>query len=512
MTSRREFLRAAAAAPLIGAGFASRPVYALGPTEVPRITFYGATRQVSGSCHILETGDGVYLVDCGSFISDVPDPDAANRELPFEAKEIKAVLLTHAHADHTGRLPLLYKKGFRGTVYCTDATRDMTEVGLLQSAQIGADQEEEPLFSEAEAKGLLGLIKVVAYNQKFPVGKMTVRYTDAGHILGSAMAEVWTDGRKILFSGDMGPDTTPILCSPAQHYGADAVLVESTYGPAPRPHISYGDVGLKVAEVIKRGGSILFPSFAMHKTQLLIHLLSKMMLDGTIPNTPIISDSSSSQKFTKIYDAYSEYHDPEAREFAKKRGTLFYLPNYREMRVADSLKTHAGKTPAIYISTSGMITHAAAPRHLYELAKNEKNAVLIPGYQAPKTVGRRLLDGEKEFKITLEEFSNGKLTTEEKNLVVKLEVAKVTGFSSHAVGQQILEWVNKFDRVGPVYVVHGDEANAVGLSEKMKEMKVESEAPKKNQTVVIKGDRVKAGDVPKCEAPKKNQDPNPVDK
>lgn len=510
MTTRRDFLRLTAAAPLVGLA-AARPVYAAGPTEVPRITFYGSTRQVSGSCHILETGHGMYLVDCGSFISDVPDPDAANRDLPFDPKDVKAVLLTHAHADHTGRLPLLYKKGFRGAVYCTDATRDMTEVMLIQSAKIGADQEEEPIFDEKDAKGLLGLIKVVPYNQKFEVGKMTVRYTDAGHILGSAMAEVWTDNRKILFSGDMGPDTTPILCSPAQHYGADAVLVESTYGPVPRPQISYGDVGLKVAEVIKRGGSVLFPSFALHKTQLLVHILNKMMLDGTIPKTPIISDSSTAQKFTKIYEAYTEYHDAEAREFVKKKGTLFYHPQYREMRVADSLKTHAGKSPAIYISTSGMITHAAAPRHLYEMAKDEKNAVLIPGYQAPKTVGRKLLDGEKEFKITLEDFTNGKLTTEEKDLVVKLEVAKVSGFSSHAPGQQILEWVNKFDRVGPVYVVHGDESNAVGLSDKMKEMKVESEAPKKNQTFVVKADRVKAGDVPKCEAPKKNE-PAPVDK
>ena len=159
-----------------------------------------------------------------------------------------------------------------------------------------------------------------------------------------------------------------------------------------------------------------------------------------------------------------------------------------------------------------MLTHAAAPKHLYEMAKDEKNAVLIPGYQAPKTVGRRLLDGEKAFKITLEDFTNGKLTKEEKDLEVKLEVAKVSGFSSHAPGQQILEWVNKFDRVGPVYVVHGDESNAVGLSDKMKEMKVESEAPKKHQTFVVKGDRVKAGDVPKCEAPKKNVNPAPVDK
>ena len=510
MTTRRDFLRLAAAAPLVG--LASRPVYAVGPTEVPRITFYGSTRQVSGSCHILETGDGVYLVDCGSFISDVPDPDAANRDFPFEPKDIKGLLLTHAHADHTGRLPLLYKKGFRGAVYCTDATRDMTEVSLVQSAQIGADQEEEPLFDLKDARGVLGLIKVVPYNQKFDVGKMTVRYTDAGHILGSAMAEVWTDGRKILFSGDMGPDSTPILCSPAQHYGADAVLVESTYGPVPRPQISYGDVGLKVAEVLKRGGSVLFPSFALHKTQLLVYILNKMMLEGTVPRAPIISDSSSSQKFTKIYEAYTEYHDPEARDFARKRGSLFYLPNYREMKVTDSLKSHAGKTPAIYISTSGMITHAAAPKHLYEMAKDEKNAVLIPGYQAPKTVGRRLLDGEKAFKITLEDFTNGKLTKEEKDLDVKLEVAKVSGFSSHAPGQQILEWVNKFDRVGPVYVVHGDESNAVGLSDKMKEMKVESEAPKKHQTFVVKGDRVKAGDVPKCEAPKKNVNPAPVDK
>jgi len=509
MTTRRDFLRISAAGTL--ATIFPSAGYAVGPTQVPRITFYGSTRQVSGSCHLLETSHGLFVIDCGLFISDVPDPAAENRDLPFDPKEVKAIFLTHAHTDHNGRLPFLYKKGFRGPIYCTDASRDLTEIMLNLSASLG-ELDEEPLYDQKDASGVLRLLKVIPYNRKFEAEGLTVRYTDAGHILGSAMVELWVDGRKLLFSGDMGPDHSPILCKPTQHYGADAVLVESTYGPSPRSFVSYEEFGKKIATVLERGGSVLIPSFAIHKTQIIIYVLHQLIEDGLLPkDVPIFSDSTTAQKCTAIYDAYAEYHDAQARAFAGKRNTLFYRNRYREGRVADVLKTHnAG--PAIYISTSGMLSYAAAPQHLAVMASDPKNAVFIPGYQAPGTTGRELLDGKKRVTLNLDEFVNGERRPNKKEVDIRLEVDRVSGFSSHAVGEQILEWVHHFERVGPVYVVHGDEERSVGLAAKLQEMKVESLAPKRNDTFVVKGDRVKPGEVPKLEKLDKPAAPAVVDK
>ena len=216
MNSRRKFLQLAAIAPasallthasgslIPAAGPAWLAVPPVPLNDYPRITFYGATRQVSGSCHLLETSYGLYLVDCGSFIADVDDPDAENQDFPFDPAEVQAVLLTHAHADHIGRLPLLYKRGFRGSIYCTDATRDMTQLSFSSNPRL--EDEEDRLFDPEQVEGMLKQLKAVPYNRKVDAEKLTVRYTEAGHMLGSAMIEVWVDGRKILFSGDMGPD------------------------------------------------------------------------------------------------------------------------------------------------------------------------------------------------------------------------------------------------------------------------------------------------------------------
>jgi Cft2 family RNA processing exonuclease len=347
MKSRREFLRVASTTPAAAA--LALPVYSPGSAGLsnpfaqavpgslavppaplmdrPRITFYGATQQVSGSCHLLETSHGLYLVDCGSFISDVDDPDKENRAFPFDPKKVKALLLTHAHADHLGRLPLLYRQGFRGNIFCTDATRDITM--LVFSSGPNLENDEDRLFDPADVQGMLKLIKAVPYNQKVDADKLTVRYTDAGHILGSAMVEVWADGRKILFSGDMGPDDAPILISPAQHFEADAVLVESTYGPTPRTEISYEAFGKKIQTVIDRGGDVLIPTFAIHKSQLLIFIIQRLKDEGVLgKEIPVYCDSATVHRGNLIYDAYSEYHDQQARAFSKKHGTLFYLGRY----------------------------------------------------------------------------------------------------------------------------------------------------------------------------------------
>lgn len=511
---RRSFLQTTAA---VAGGCLLPPGFRLAAaptTKRPKLSFYGSTRQVSGSCHLLETSIGLIVVDCGLFYADIANHRKENLEFPFDPKEVKAFFLTHGHVDHNGRLPLLYEKGLRCPIYATDCTRDITKVMLDMSAGTASiNDEEDPLYKIESVEPTMGLIEAVPYNTKISKSGLTFRFTDAGHILGSAMVEIWIDGVKILFGGDMGPDTTPILCSPTQHYGADAVLVESTYGPTARDMVSYEEFGQRIMKVIRNGGSVLIPAFALHKTQCLLYVLHKLMADQVIdPKIPIYSDSATAQKITEIYHRYIEYHDSEARKFAAEKKSLFYLHRYREVRPTESLQTHGSGEPAIYISTSGMLDHATAPKHLWHMAKNEKNAVFLVGYQSPDSVGKKLQSGEKQIGIPWEEWTKETgMKREIRPTEIKLQVEKQSGFSSHARGQQILEWLHEFQSVGAVYVVHGDEERAVGLADAMKKMGVPAFAPKRGETFEVgTNDRVKPGAVPPLE--NRVVEPAPVDK
>ena len=441
---------------------------------------------MSGSCHLLETTGGLYLVDCGLFMSDTPDRDEKNAEFPFDPRDVKAVFLTHAHSDHNGRLPLLVKRGFGGPIYCTDATRDLNRAALRSSLRVGEEVGKD-LYGRRDQQESFGLVEAVPYNKRLSKSGVDVRYTDAGHILGSAMVEIWADGRKILFSGDMGPHGAPILCGPTQHRDADAVLFESTYGAVRGTPADYEEFGRRVRAVLDRGGSVLLPSFALHKTQTLIHLLNGLRDDGVIPrDVPVYCDSPSAQGSTEIYDAFPQYYDAAATAArAARGGTLFYRPGYFEARDADTLLTH-GKGPAIYLSTSGMLDHAAAPKHLARLAEDANNAVFLVGYQAPGSVGNRVLAKQSPIRLPIEQ--RGEPTRFEVR-DLKLEIDTLTGFSSHAKGQQILNWLSEFESVGPAYVVHGDPDRSAAMAAGATGMGVEAHAPKEGQTFEVTGER-----------------------
>ncbi|QDT14041.1 MBL fold metallo-hydrolase [Alienimonas californiensis] len=492
MSNRRQFLAAASAAGLAALSAGVPADATVRRRRNPSLTFYGAVGRVSGSCHLLETSRGLYLIDCGLFMSDTPDRDE-NASFPFDPKEVRAVFLTHAHADHNGRLPLLVKQGFGGPIYCTDATRDLNRATLRSSLTVG-EGEGRSLYGRRDQQKSFELVEVVPYNRRLSKSGVDCRYTDAGHILGSAMIEIWADGRKILFSGDMGPDGAPLLCDPTQHRDADAVLFESTYGAVRGAAANYEAFGRRVRAVLDRGGSLLLPTFALHKTQTLIHLFHGLREDGVIPrDVPVFCDSPSAQQATAIYDAFPQYLDPAAKAArAARGGTLFYRPGFYEARDDDTLLTH-GNGPAIYLSTSGMLDHAAAPKHLSRLAEDPRNAVFLIGYQAPGSVGHRVRSGESPMRLPIEErFGPTRYDVRE----LKLEVDTLSGFSSHAKGQQILNWLGGFDSVGPAYVVHGDPDRAAEMAAGATAMGVQAHAPREGQSFEVTGERFAPGPAP----------------
>jgi metallo-beta-lactamase family protein len=495
--SRREFgIRSGTvAAGFIGGGF-------LFGLHAPRVTFCGAAQRVSGSCHLLETSKGLFLVDCGLFFpGEGDDAETLNQTFPyFSPRDIKAVFLTHAHIDHNGRLPLLYEKGFRGPIYCTDCTRDLSAVMLNMTAGIAEGSDDAPrLYGRDAVDAILGQFQTVPYDTRIERHGLEFEFTEAGHILGSAMVEVRADGRSILFSGDMGNEFAPLLRRPAPHREADLVLVESTYGPSPRVSVDFMKFGEQVMRVIAGGGSVLLPAFVLHKSQALIFIINRLKGKGVIdPRVPVYSDSSTAKEITKVYHRYEAYYHDEAKTI----GEPFYRSRYFEVGVAESLNTH-GKEPAIYVASSGMLDHAAAPKHLLKMASDPKNAVIVVGWQSPKSLGRKLLGTKKGEKVQVpwEERDKVGIHRELREVAIHLTVSEwKPGFSSHASGQQILDWLQGFDRVGAVCVVHGEPANAAGLAQRAGEMGLNAAAVKMGEYLKVRSQRVRPGPVPELPA------------
>jgi metallo-beta-lactamase family protein len=276
-----------------------------------------------------------------------------------------------------------------------------------------------PLYHKEAIDGVIDLVKAVPYNTTLGTHGLTFRHTDAGHILGSSMVEVWADGFMVLFSGDMGQAQSPILCEPTKHFEADAVLVESTYGCFPHETVSYEEFGRKVRQVLDGGGSILFPAFALHKTQILIYVLNRLKRDRVIDlKVPVYADSSTSHEVTKIYHRYREYYDREANPF----GELFYRDRYLEADAKATLRTH-GLESAIYISISGMLDHAEAPMHLSTVAGDPKNAVFIVGWHPPESLGKRLENGKKRVRVPCEPRGPDGLQQDRGEVDITLQVA-----------------------------------------------------------------------------------------
>lgn len=429
------------------------------------ITFAGAAREVTGSCHLLHINGHTVALDCGMFQGRRSESTVKNKTLPVAISEIDAVVLSHAHIDHSGRLPFLVAQGYSKTIWSTNATRDLCAVMLADSAHIQEKDAEflarrekefvEPLYGMRHAVRTMELMVGVPYNKPFDVVPgVRGTYVDAGHILGSAsvVLDCTENGvtKRLVFSGDIGRSGLAIIRDPMPPTGADAVIMESTYGN--RDHESVDGARAHLARVIRetaaRGGRILIPAFAVGRTQELLYSIHALLREGAIPSLPVYVDSPLAIDTTTVFEMHPETFD-QSEDMVKKVRELFDFPLLKFTRdVEESKAINFAKGPMIVIAASGMVEAGRILHHLAHGASDPRNTILIVGFQAEHTLGRRIVEKQPILKIFGDEVP------------LRAQVEVINGYSAHADRTELTAWIDKVKstspKLGPVWLVHGE--------------------------------------------------------
>jgi len=445
------------------------------PDNMTTIAFHGAAGEVTGSRHLLKTGGKTLLMDCGMFQGHRADADAKNRTFRFPPASVDAVLLSHAHVDHCGLLPLLYKNGCTSALYATSATAEIAAIMMADSARLQESDAEfynklhsaehltiEPLYDEEAAKLAGGHFEHVEYGKSFaPIPGVAATFYNAGHVMGSSMSQLDIDTpggrRRLLYTGDLGREETLLLEAPVAPGGVDYLVIESTYGD--RLHEPLVDAAGQLSEIIKRawkeGGKIIIPSFALERTQEIILIIDKLRHDKTVPEIPVYVDSPMAISLTEIFNKHREdlCFESKFREYARADGDPFgfdYIHYLRSKEESQTLNNMNG--PMIIISASGMCEGGRILHHLRNNIEKENTTILLAGYQAQGTLGRKLQDGEKKIKIFGLEHE------------VWASVETMHSFSSHADKKDLVDFIKKTAPARGIFLVHGDPEARVALS------------------------------------------------
>ena len=444
-----------------------------------RVSFYGATQEVTGSCFLLEVGGRRVLVECG-LIQGSSEHERHNRDpFPFEVGGIDAVVLTHAHLDHSGRLPLLVKQGYAGPIFTHRATVDLCSIMLEDAAYLAekeaqrenrrrkehGDAEVEPLYAREDARRAQDLFVPIEYGEETAIVdgvRLTLR--DAGHILGSAIAQFeLSEGgkrRRVVFSGDLGHRGAPILRDPEQVQHADLVVMESTYGD--RQHRPWQETWKEMGEILSGArnekGNILVPAFTVGRTQELLYVFSHHFDEWGLGDWRIFLDSPMAIRATEVYDRHARIYDTRARQWHGERHDAFRLPNLSLSETADDSmqinEIHAG---AIIIAGSGMCSGGRIVHHLQRNLWRSNAHVMIVGFQARGTPGRALVDGAKTLRIWGEEIE------------VKAHIHTVGGLSAHADQENLVQWYRRIEGRPRVVLVHGEAEAMDALQQRMQD-------------------------------------------
>ncbi|MFA5947405.1 MAG: MBL fold metallo-hydrolase [Candidatus Gracilibacteria bacterium] len=435
-----------------------------------KILFAGASGgDVTGSKHLITFNKKKILLDCGMFQGKRDESEEKNRKFLFNPKEVNSVILSHAHIDHSGNLPILVKQGFKGPMYCTHATRDLCNYMLLDSAfiqereiewlvkhkKMKKDEIKEPLYTVDDAEETLKMFHAVSYEQSFIVEDgMVASFYDAGHILGSALTHmIFYDKKtkkhlKICFTGDLGRRSLPLLRDPQLIPETDILITECTYGN--RLHAALQtveeDLAVVVNDVCKKGGKLIIPSFALERAQEIIYYLNILNKKNKIPKIPIYVDSPLAGNVTEVFRSHPECMDKETfNEFLNQGDNPFGFGELKYTRSVDDSKALNEKPgPMIIISASGMCEHGRILHHLKNNINEPRNAILIIGYQAENTLGRKLVNGEKRVNIFGDPYE------------VKASVYVMDAFSAHADRSDLLEYITRIKGLKKIFLVHGE--------------------------------------------------------
>lgn len=431
-----------------------------------RVKFLGGAGSVTGSRYLVEVDDFKFLFDCGLF-QGLKELRLRNwDEFPINPSEIDCVVISHAHIDHTGYLPRLVKMGFKGPIYCTHPTADLTDILLLDSARLQEEEARyakrkgyskhenpEPLYTEEDAKRVLPLVKSFKYNERIKIHeRVEIVYNDAGHLLGSAITEVFIRGdreqKKIVFSGDIGRYQQAMLYPPTAIQEADVLFIESTYGNKDNPYDDPTDDFVRIAnETFARGGVLLIPAFAVGRTQGILHYLRKLMKDDLIPDVPVYVDSPMAVSSTYLFFKHPGFYKNtlDLREITQEVETNM-LVFVRSPEHSKALNQLTGR--AIIISSSGMMTGGRILHHMFHRLPRKSDTLLIAGYQAEGTRGRKLLDGDKTIRIFGEDVE------------VKCKIENMTAMSGHADRGELFQWMSNFKTKPKLtFTIHGEGKN-----------------------------------------------------
>lgn len=431
-----------------------------------QLEFHGAAREVTGSCHILRVNGHTILLDCGLFQGKRADVLKKNQQLPLDPHQISAVVLSHAHIDHAGRLPFLVHEGYKGPIHATTATRDLCEVMLADSAHIQEKDAEflsrrkkqhaDPLYGQKDVVRTLELMKGTRYGRAVDVAPgVKATFMDAGHILGSASVMLeCTEGNHtvhLAFSGDIGRVGLPIIRDPVIPERADVVIMESTYGNRDHPSTAGAMEALAkvVRETAARGGKVLIPAFAVGRTQELVYDLHQLADRGEIPRIPIFIDSPLASKATDVFNRNAALFDEDEPFVRSHRDTLFEFPLLRFTEsVEESMALDSQAGPAVIIAASGMAESGRILHHLLHGASEPRNTILVVGFMAEHTLGRRIVEKQPLLKVFGDEVA------------LRAQVEIISGYSAHADRTELHEWITgtraQAKSLRDVWLVHGE--------------------------------------------------------